>query len=220
MQPTESTQTAPRSRRALLAGAIGGLGVWAASAIGRVAPAEAAAGDPIRMGRLNRALGTQTILQTRSSGAAFLVRQASGATAIRGETTSGRAVVGYASSDGTGVWGDSRDHLGVKATSITGNAIEATSRTGWGALIESEFGTGLEVSGGNMGIRVSTGTGYAGLFSGPIFADYQDLSQLSNDPPAPGPTNARVFARNNGAGKMQLCVRFPTGAVQVIATEP
>ena len=52
---TESTQTAPRSRRALLAGAIGGLGVWAASAIGRAAPAEAAAGDPIRMGRLNRA---------------------------------------------------------------------------------------------------------------------------------------------------------------------
>ena len=50
----ESTQTAPRSRRALLAGAIGGLGVWAASAIGRAAPAEAAAGDPIRMGRAKR----------------------------------------------------------------------------------------------------------------------------------------------------------------------
>ena len=44
-----------RSRRALLAGALGGLGVWAASAIGRVAPAEAEAGDPIRMGRLNKA---------------------------------------------------------------------------------------------------------------------------------------------------------------------
>ena len=51
----ESTHTAPRSRRALLAGAIGGLGVWAASAIGRAAPAEAAAGDPIRMGRVNKA---------------------------------------------------------------------------------------------------------------------------------------------------------------------
>ena len=38
---TESTDIAPRSRRALLAGALGGLGVWAASAIGRVAPAEA-----------------------------------------------------------------------------------------------------------------------------------------------------------------------------------
>ena len=60
----ESTHTAPRSRRALLAGAIGGLGVWAASAIGRAAPAEAAAGDPIRMGRINKARGTSTQLRT------------------------------------------------------------------------------------------------------------------------------------------------------------
>jgi hypothetical protein len=48
------------SRRALLAGALGGLGAWAASAIGRAAPVEAAAGDPIRMGQLNRAGGTST----------------------------------------------------------------------------------------------------------------------------------------------------------------
>lgn len=40
------------------------------------------------------------------------------------------------------------------------------------------------------------------------------------DPAAPGTNNARLYARDNGAGKTQLCVRFPTGAVQVIATEP
>jgi hypothetical protein len=31
---------------------------------------------------------------------------------------------------------------------------------------------------------------------------------------------ARLYVRDNGAGKTQLCVRFNTGAVQVIATEP
>jgi hypothetical protein len=39
-------------------------------------------------------------------------------------------------------------------------------------------------------------------------------------PDAPGADIARVFSQDNGAGKTQLCVRFPTGAVQVIATEP
>lgn len=40
------------------------------------------------------------------------------------------------------------------------------------------------------------------------------------DPNAPAANQARVFVRDNGAGKGQLCVRFPTGVVQVIATEP
>ena len=36
-----------------------------------------------------------------------------------------------------------------------------------------------------------------------------------------GAANAvRLFVRDNGSSKTQLCVRFATGAVQVIATEP
>lgn len=31
---------------------------------------------------------------------------------------------------------------------------------------------------------------------------------------------ARLYARDNGAGKTQIVARFPTGAVQVLATEP
>lgn len=37
---------------------------------------------------------------------------------------------------------------------------------------------------------------------------------------APGANKGRVYARDNGAGKTQLVARFPSGAVQVIATEP
>jgi len=41
-----------------------------------------------------------------------------------------------------------------------------------------------------------------------------------SDPPAPGTNRGKVYVRDNGAGKSQLCVRFNSGAVQVIATEP
>lgn len=40
------------------------------------------------------------------------------------------------------------------------------------------------------------------------------------DPSAPASGSCCIYARNNGSGKTQLCVRFATGAVQVLATEP
>lgn len=46
-----------------------------------------------------------------------------------------------------------------------------------------------------------------------------ELPEIS-DPSAPTSNNGRLYVRDNGSGKTQLFVRFPTGAVQVIATEP
>lgn len=46
------------------------------------------------------------------------------------------------------------------------------------------------------------------------------MPEQAVDPAAPAANTARFYARDNGAGKTQLVVRFPTGAVQVIATEP
>jgi hypothetical protein len=40
------------------------------------------------------------------------------------------------------------------------------------------------------------------------------------DPAAPAANRSRLFTRDNGAGKTQLCVRFSGGAVQVLATQP
>ncbi len=40
------------------------------------------------------------------------------------------------------------------------------------------------------------------------------------DPTAPAANTARIYTRDNGAGKTQYVARFPSGAVQVIATEP
>lgn len=44
--------------------------------------------------------------------------------------------------------------------------------------------------------------------------------ELAGDPAAPAANEALLYTRDNGAGKTQLVVRFNTGAIQVIATEP
>ena len=45
------------------------------------------------------------------------------------------------------------------------------------------------------------------------------LSEISA-PDAPAANKAVLYCRDNGSGKTQVVVRFPTGAVQVVATEP
>lgn len=47
-----------------------------------------------------------------------------------------------------------------------------------------------------------------------------DGYELSADPSAPSADRGRLYFRDNGSGKTQLCVRFNTGAVQVVATQP
>jgi len=51
-------------------------------------------------------------------------------------------------------------------------------------------------------------------------AGFQEMTELAADPPAPAVDTGRLFLRDNGSGKTQLCVRFNTGAVQVLATQP
>jgi hypothetical protein len=52
-----------------------------------------------------------------------------------------------------------------------------------------------------------------------LLAGYVEGTEITA--PAAGSANSfRLFARDNGAGKTQLCVIFNTGAIQVIATQP
>lgn len=46
------------------------------------------------------------------------------------------------------------------------------------------------------------------------------LTESSNDHTAPSANQAVLYLKDNGSGKTQLAVRFATGAVQVLATEP
>lgn len=48
---------------------------------------------------------------------------------------------------------------------------------------------------------------------------YLEFDEVT-EPAAPAADNARLYVKDNGSGKTQLCVRFSSGAVQVIATQP
>jgi hypothetical protein len=52
-----------------------------------------------------------------------------------------------------------------------------------------------------------------------FFGTFVEGSETT-DPAAPATDRGRLYYRDNGSGKTQLCVRFATGAVQVLATEP
>jgi hypothetical protein len=208
-----TTPQPPRSRRALLAGAIGGLGVWAASAIGRAAPADAAAGDPIRMGRLNTAGGTTTTLRTKTSAVAFDVQNMA--------DSAGSGVLGFAAgSSGVGVDGLAPDgfgvagrggRVGVRGDGPVGVLGQSPRRSGVFGLTDE----GFAVHG-----QANRNSGFAGYFDGKVFTRrYIEVGKVVV-PEAPKADLARLFVRDAGAGKLQLCVRFPTGPVQVIATEP
>ena len=83
------------------------------------------------------------------------------------------------------------------------------------------------VSRQGIGIQVSSDFTTLGTLLGSVFSvvgtggnGFMQFIEQSADAAAPTADRARVFAKDNGAGKTQLCVRFASGAVQVLATEP
>lgn len=90
-----------------------------------------------------------------------------------------------------------------------------------------------------MVAKTTDGVAYAGVASVVIILDtatgvidfmgavrlrvgetYLEMTEQSGgDPAAPGANRVRVYLRDTG-GKGELCARFPTGAIQVVAAEP
>lgn len=68
-------------------------------------------------------------------------------------------------------------------------------------------------------LRIGTGDAIQ-LGSGTSTGQYIEGWEQTADPAAPAGNAGRLFFKDNGAGKTQLAVRFATGVVQVIATEP
>lgn len=207
-------------------------------------------GDPIRLGQLNNAGGSNTTVQTSSLGPAYLVKQNGGGTAIRGESAGHAAILEtqgpnkYAllarnASDGrgsgaaitaqgghgVGLEARSYDKHGIIASSIRGVGIHGGgAERGVSGFSDSRDGIGVygySVRGnGVVGGTDSRYDGYAGLFGGPIsVSGFCQFAEMAS-PSVPPADHARLFLRDNGSGKSQLCVQFGTGDVQVIATQP
>lgn len=198
----------PRTRRALMGGFLGGLGAWAASTVARVDPTAAAAGDPIRMGRLNKGGGTSTTLRTTSINPGFSVVNSSGP-GIFAQTEADFREGVYGRSQGTGVYGKG-GRVGVRGDGPTGVIGKSPRRSGVQGLTDK----GFAIHGYSR-----DPDGFAGYFEGKVFTSrFIEMGEIGK-PQAPKADLIRLFARDSGSGKLQLCVRFPTGDVQVIATE-
>lgn len=123
------------------------------------------------------------------------------------------ATLGHSYAHSTGVLGYSggfENPPAAKAnTGVYGNAANGTGSKGvWGK------------SPAGHGVHGESSTGWAGYFDGRVLVDrYLEMVEVST-PSAPGSNHARLFIRDNGSGKTQLCVRFHTGAVRVLATQP
>lgn len=47
-----------------------------------------------------------------------------------------------------------------------------------------------------------------------------EFKEMTSDPGTPSADNARLFIRDNGGAKSQICVRWPSGNITVLGTEP
>jgi hypothetical protein len=113
------------------------------------------------------------------------------------------------------------DSTGVLAMSGLGTFPAAKAKTGvYGQANQDANAKGVwGHSATGRGVQGSTTSGYAGYFSGKVFTTkFYELAETAT-PAAAGTNRARLFVRDNGAGKTQLCVRFSSGAVRVLATQ-
>jgi len=199
----------PRSRRAMLAGVLGGLGAWLVSAAQRAMPADASAGAPVLAGRSNSGGGFSTELRANTTQPTFRAVQLGGGNGLRGEATTGRGVVGIGGSQGTGVWASSPDHNAVFARTTHGTAVNAF------ALSSGSVGLAGTASGSNSIALIANGQS---ILNGDvrITRGLNFDAMVTPSAPVGGATLFVHFV----AGKMQLAVRFTTGDVQVLAVQP
>jgi hypothetical protein len=246
---------ASRSRRALLAGAVGGAAAFALQALARPKAARAE-GEAMVVGGDYLTATSETFLANETNGAnVFGAESAAGGTALRGVSHSGFAIQGqsnssygvYASSNsGTGVYGATGTGTGVFGSSASstqpatagratqsGTGVLGFSTTSAFALPAAKAKTGVygyaaQDSNANgvygespsgRAVRGKTTTGYAGYFEGKVYSTkWYELTEITT-PPNPIANRARLFIRESGLGKTQVCVKFANGTVKVLATE-
>ncbi|MFQ6019597.1 MAG: hypothetical protein ACE5KW_02455, partial [Dehalococcoidia bacterium] len=103
-------------------------------------------------------------------------------------------------------------------------ALEIEAQTGgtnrWNIR---SLGVGIHVLEGAtlIGANAAPASGYALELRNHFLlgASYQDLGEIAT-PANPATNRARLYAKDDGAGKTQLAVRFPTGAEVILAAEP
>jgi hypothetical protein len=146
---------------------------------------------------------------------------------VYGHSTSGYGVQG-GSGTSLGVYGASSSSAGVKGYSTAAAGVFGVSGSGPGSIpnVTGVYGYALGTTARGVIGETNTGhgvhgiatTGFAGYFAGKVYTTaYHEMQEISA-PSAPAANHARLFLRDNG-GFTQLCVRFNTGGVKVLATQ-
>jgi hypothetical protein len=232
MTASQQPETKSPSRRALLAGALGGIGAWAVSAVGRASPVLGGVDGDVVLGSSANVETLTTKITNSTNANNVLECQSTTGISFRGHSTSGVGV--FASSDadvGVFAYNSAAANPAVAAWAIS-NSTGVLGASG-GVLPTAKAKTGVYgyanqdntasavygLSPLGVGIRGHSASGYAGYFEGRVYTNaFYELGEVAT-PAAPLANRARLFVRDNGAGKTQLCVRFHTGAVQIIKTE-
>lgn len=132
----------PRSRRAILAGALGGIGAWAVAAVGARSRVAAANGDPIVIGQSNVGTATTVLENTDNTNGVLYVISANG-TGLYAYSPQGYGTYGQTDS-GAGVRAEALEGgIGVNASSSTGVAVQAQTFSSSGVALHGIANGGL-----------------------------------------------------------------------------
>ena len=91
-----------------------------------------------------------------------------------------------------------------------------------GIAFKSQNHTGIMLRAVDLGVSGDPLLQIVDLTTGDTGAIHSNFIEMDERtaPATPSGNKMRLYCRDNGSGKTQLVVQFPTGAVQVVATEP
>lgn len=91
-----------------------------------------------------------------------------------------------------------------------------------GIVVKPQGQNGIILRGIDFGVTAEPLLQVVDYVTGDLAATHTKFIEMDgvSAPANPSANKSRLYTRDNGAGKAQLVVQFPTGAVQVLATEP
>jgi len=207
--------SAPRTRRALLAAALGAAAASVASALGRPAPVRAGSDGDVVLGADNTATSTTKISSAANIGIVLWGHSNGPDIGVRGSSNTGAGVHG-SSISGYGVQGSSESGHGVTGGSTSGNGVHALSDSGTGVWGGSSSTSGVHgYCGSGVGVRgeATTGIGVIGTATTGTAGRFESASgaialQTVNGRVVVGGRSGRVRIT---AGKSSYDVTVPGG---------
>jgi hypothetical protein len=215
--------SAPRSRRAILAGALGGAGALIAHSLGRATPALAANDESLLLGR-------GSVASENAATNATLVNSAA-SPALGGQASGANTALAGTSAAGVGVWGASATNGGVRFTGVVGHTGDGsdvapdTSFTGvYGFSEDPDNSTAAGVWGDTATGTGVYGSGYTGVYGTGAIATMGDTGGgftgvygFAGNDTAPAPTPGSGVVGRVGVGGTYGVVAVAGGTTQFAA---